>query len=99
MAERPQKQTMRLHAFVRGVVQGVGFRYFVVHHAHRIGGITGFVRNLQDGSVEIVAEGDREQLEQLLKVVQRGPSGAVVERVDVNWELATGEFTDFRVRW
>ncbi|MFA0752020.1 MAG: hypothetical protein SLRJCFUN_002423 [Candidatus Fervidibacter sp.] len=93
------KKIVRLRAIVRGIVQGVGFRYFVVHHAHHIGGITGYVRNLRDGSVEVVAEGEKERLEQFLTYLRQGPSGAVVEGVEAHWEQATGEFPDFRIRW
>jgi acylphosphatase len=93
------EKVARFRAIVRGIVQGVGFRYFVVHHAHRIGGITGYVRNLRDGSVEVVAEGERERLERLLTHLRQGPSGAVVEGVEVSWDQPTGEFPDFRIRW
>lgn len=92
-------QKVRLRAVVRGIVQGVGFRFFTVDQVHRIGGIVGYVRNLRDGRVEVVAEGDWEKLEQLLKKLQEGPIGAVVDGVDASWEMATGEFTDFRIRW
>lgn len=93
------EQKTCLRAIVRGIVQGVGFRYFVIYQVHRIGDIVGYVRNLRDGSVEVVAEGEKGRLEQLLKQLQSGPSGAIVERVDVFWEQPTGEFTSFGIRW
>jgi len=86
----------RLHVFVDGVVQGVGFRYFVLDAA-TAAGVRGWVRNLRDGRVEVVAEGTRSALEALLADVARGPRGARVERVDPTWEAPTGEFERFRL--
>jgi acylphosphatase len=79
----------RLHAFVRGDVQGVGFRYFVQRRAEEMG-LAGWVRNRPDGSVELVAEGDRAALGRLLELAGRGPGMADVDRVDVEWEEETG---------
>jgi len=93
------EQKVRMRAIVKGIVQGVGFRYFTVYQAQRISGITGYVRNLRDGSVEVVAEGEREKLEQLLAQLRKGPTGAHVTGVDVFWENPTGEFTNFGIRW
>ncbi len=93
------EQKARLQAIVKGIVQGVGFRYFAVYQAQRLGGLTGYVRNLKDGSVEVVAEGDKEKLERLLTQLRRGPTGAFVERVEVFWEQPTDEFTSFGIRW
>jgi acylphosphatase len=93
------EQKVRMRAIVKGIVQGVGFRYFTVYQAQRIGGITGYVRNLRNGSVEVVAEGEREKLEQLLAQLRKGPIGAHVTGVDVFWENPTGEFTNFGIRW
>ncbi len=93
------EQKVRMRAIVKGIVQGVGYRYFTVYQAQRIGGITGYVRNLKDGSVEVVAEGEREKLEQLLAQLRKGPTGAHVTGVDVFWENPTGEFTNFGIRW
>jgi acylphosphatase len=86
-----------LHLLVHGRVQGVGFRYFVLREASSLA-LTGTVRNLSDGSVEVVAEGGRIALEQLLAVVQRGPLGAEVIRVDVEWAEGPRRFDAFRVR-
>jgi acylphosphatase len=93
------EQKVRMRAIVKGIVQGVGFRYFTVYQAQRIGGITGYVRNLRNGNVEVVAEGEREKLEQLLAQLRKGPTGAHVTGVDVFWENPTGEFTNFGIRW
>jgi acylphosphatase len=88
---------IRLHAFVHGEVQGVGFRAFVYRRGLTLGA-TGWVRNCADGSVELTAEGGRAMLEVLLADVRRGPSLSTVETVDVDWQAATGEFRGFGVR-
>lgn len=92
-------EKVRMRAIVKGIVQGVGFRYFTVYQAQRIGGITGYVRNLRDGNVEVVAEGEKDKLEQLLVQLRKGPTGARVTGVDVFWEQPTSEFTNFDIRW
>ncbi len=87
------------HAVVLGRVQGVFFRAFVRHHAIALG-LGGYVRNLtQSSAVEVVAEGRRSQLEELLKHLHRGPVGARVERVEVRWGDYSGDFSDFRIRY
>jgi acylphosphatase len=84
----------RLHAIVRGKVQGVSFRYYTLLRAHEIG-VTGWVQNLPDRSVEVVAEGEALLLEELLAFLHRGPLAARVTAVEVEWFTATGDFTDF----
>lgn len=86
----------RLRARVVGAVQGVGYRYDVLRFARDLG-VTGFVRNAPDGSVEIVAEGPRSKLEVLLEHVGRGPISSVVAGVDVEWSDPTNRFTRFDV--
>ena len=88
------EQDVRLHAFVRGMVQGVGFRYFVVDEANASGS-RGWVRNLRDGRVELLAEGSRASLEALLARLWQGPRAGRVDGIDVAWEEATGEFRRF----
>jgi len=89
----------RLTALVRGRVQGVGFRYFAVEQATRLG-LTGYARNLRDGRhVEIIAEGERAALEALLAALRRGPPGAWVEDVRADWGPEQAEFGDFGVRF
>jgi acylphosphatase len=87
----------RLDATVRGRVQGVGFRFFVVRHAMDLD-LTGWVANESDGTVHCVAEGSRPALERLLAALEEGPAGAVVDRVTSGWGPASGEFTSFDVR-
>jgi acylphosphatase len=74
----------RLDASVRGVVQGVGFRYFVLREARYLG-LDGWVANEADGSVHVVADGPRDVLETLLARLEEGPPGGLVERVATNW--------------
>ncbi len=84
----------RLHAVVHGDVQGVGFRYFLMREAQRLG-LHGWVRNRDDGTVEFVAEGERAVLEHLRQAAERGPSQARVERVDGRWSAAAGGLDGF----
>jgi len=92
-----QQETARLHAYVEGRVQGVGFRYFVEETAIALS-LKGWVRNRWDGSVEVVAEGDRQSLEKLLTALRRGPRAALVSDVRPEWSPASGEFQNFHVR-
>jgi acylphosphatase len=98
MTRTPSKETrQRLHAVVRGRVQGVNFRAATVRTAALLG-LHGWVRNRLDGSVETVAEGTHLELERFVDFLHRGPSSAVVTDVAISWEPPTGEFADFRVR-
>lgn len=84
------------HALVRGRVQGIGFRYSARAKASSLG-VTGWVRNLDDGSVEVVAEGSREDLDELLAWLRRGPAGAEVSGVDLLPASPTRSFTAFSI--
>ncbi len=84
-------------AKVFGVVQGVGFRYFTYRKAQALEGVTGYVKNLPDGAVEVWAEGSEAALKQLLKHIRRGPLGSSVERVDVDWQTPAGKYSSFEV--
>jgi len=81
---------------VSGRVQGVGFRYFTLDVARREG-VTGTVRNLDDGRVETVVEGDRDAVERFERAFRRGPAGARVDDVFVNLEPPSGRYQDFRI--
>jgi acylphosphatase len=87
-----------LQANIRGRVQGVFFRDFVRIHAGRLG-LSGYVRNLPDGSVEVRAEGDRADLEKLLEHLKKGPPAARVEEVRVEWSASAGKYLGFDVRY
>ncbi len=88
----------RMHICVSGLVQGVFYRARTVEVAQSLG-LTGWVRNLADGRVEIVAEGEEESLRRLLKWCHEGPPAARVEQVRVEEESATGEYRGFSVRY
>jgi acylphosphatase len=88
---------VRLQATVHGRVQGVSFRYYTRSRARELD-LVGYVRNLWDGSVEVVAEGPRPSLDDLLGFLYVGPRGALVVQVDVQWLGANAEFERFEVR-
>ena len=88
----------RLEAIVHGIVQGVNFRWYTRQQATRLN-VVGYVRNRWDGTVEVVAEGQRKDLETLLAWLHEGPRSAVVERVDAQWGEPTGEFSRFEIRY
>lgn len=88
-----------LWAVVRGFVQGVGFRFFVLRRARALG-LRGYVRNLPGGhEVEVLAEGPKDRLEALLGELEVGPSGAWVERVEARWREPSGLFSEFKVEF
>ena len=92
-------ELVSLHAIVHGRVQGVFFRAFVRRHAANLG-LTGYVRNLPDGSsVEVWAEGKREKLEKLLHHLHQGPTGAWVEKVEARWGEYSGDYPSFGVEF
>ncbi|MDH3624288.1 MAG: acylphosphatase [Myxococcales bacterium] len=86
----------RIHLVVRGRVQGVYFRATAQREA-RQHGLSGWVKNRSDGSVEIVAEGEEDDVKDFLAWSQKGPSTARVDDVNVRWRSYTGEYTDFRI--
>lgn len=88
----------RVHIYVLGRVQGVFYRSNTRRKAQELG-LTGWVRNLPDGRVEIVAEGERGKLERLIEWCWSGPPLARVERVESKWEKPKGEFNSFIIRW
>jgi acylphosphatase len=91
-------ENARVRILLHGIVQGVGFRYFVVTTARPMG-ITGYVRNRRDGSVEVVAEGPRDRLEEFSRQVGEGPRHGNVSNLEVEWGEHTGEFGSFDVRF
>lgn len=93
-----EQASVRLHAFVEGEVQGVGYRYFVVENARSLG-LTGWVRNRYDGSVEVLAEGTRSYLDILVDALQQGPRASRVSNVRKEWLAAEGAFSEFNIRY
>ncbi|MFH1125867.1 MAG: acylphosphatase, partial [Candidatus Altiarchaeota archaeon] len=82
---------VRVRVFVSGRVQGVFYRSSAVREA-RIRGLLGFVRNLEDGRVEALFEGEEKVVKDMISWCRKGPEYASVEGVDINWEKPTGEF-------
>jgi acylphosphatase len=99
MSEKMEnKQKMvRVHIWVRGRVQAVGFRAFVQQNALQIG-VTGWVRNVGYDTVEALAEGTLLQIEGFLAMVKRGPTASRVDKSREEWEKVSGEFTSFSVQ-
>jgi len=97
-SQNDTNNTQELHAYVYGWVQGVGYRYFVVNNALALG-LRGYARNLSDGSVEVLAQGTRPNLERLLALLQRGPAASEVHEVRTLWGQPTEHLSGFHVRW
>ncbi len=91
------KDWIRLEAIVEGNVQGVGFRYFVLETAQALG-LTGWVRNRWDETVEVVAEGPQQAIDNLSTALHRGPRVALVSTVREDRSPAQGEFSGFIIR-
>jgi acylphosphatase len=88
---------VRAELRIHGRVQGVFFRQSTLEAATRLG-LAGWVKNLPDGSVAVVAEGPNEAVRDLLDWCRQGPPAAEVKTIDVDWSDATGEFERFRIR-
>jgi acylphosphatase len=86
----------QIHIKVQGRVQGVFFRASAQREAKRLG-LTGWVRNRKDASMELVAEGEETGIKDLIAWAQRGPTAARVERCEVRWRSFVGDFFDFRI--
>ena len=86
----------QVHLFVRGRVQGVFFRASTQREARRLG-LTGWVKNRVDGTIEVLAEGEEEEIKELIGWANRGPGAARVDGVDVRWRSYTGQHADFRL--
>jgi acylphosphatase len=92
------RELASLQAIVHGYVQGVFFRAFVSQRADELG-LSGYARNLPTGAVEVVAEGERKQLERLINHLKTGPPSAKVEKVATSWSEYTGNYSGFGVRY
>ena len=93
-----KSEFVRAHVWVKGRVQGVGFRAHVEYGARQIGMLTGWVRNVGYDTVEAVAEGEREKVERFIEMMKQGPSVSRVDESKVEWDEVTGEFQVFGVR-
>lgn len=97
MKEEDRKGQSRVHLSIEGRVQGVFFRYSTVEEAVRLR-LSGWVRNCPDGSLEVVAEGPKMNIEELIRWCHHGPPGAHVHNVRIQWEDYKGVFENFRIR-
>lgn len=88
---------VRAHAIISGKVQGVFFRMETQKTAEKEG-VSGWVRNKQDGTVEAVFEGDKNSVDSVIEWCKQGPPGSRVDDVNIEWETYSGEFKDFNVR-
>ena len=91
-------QKIRAHIFVKGRVQGVFFRANTCNKAQELG-ITGWVRNLPNGQVEAIFEGEKQKVEEIIGWAKRGSSITRVEGIEVEFEKYKGEFNDFEIRY
>ncbi|EMM75368.1 acylphosphatase [Leptospira santarosai] len=91
------KNNSRAKILVRGKVQGVGFRYYILQRAQE-GRLSGYTQNLPGGEVETVVEGDKVFIEDLYKAIQRGPKGSEVKEVLISWEDPKGNFRTFEIK-
>lgn len=92
----PSRAQVRARILISGLVQGVFFRRETTSIARRLG-LTGWVRNLSDGRVESIAEGEKARVDELIRFCHSGPPGARVRNVEVEWLEYTGEFRGFRI--
>ena len=101
MDQKPRSknnETVRAHIWVKGRVQGVGFRAYVEYSARQIDGLTGWVRNVGYDTVEAIAEGERANVDRFIQMMKDGPRGSRVDESKVDWENPTGEFDRFGVK-
>ncbi len=96
MKEKEREDQARIHLTIEGQVQGVFFRYSTIQESVQLR-LKGWVRNCPDGSVEVVAEGQKKKIEDLIRWCRHGPPGAHVHNVRIQWEDYRGEFETFRI--
>lgn len=82
------------HIYILGMVQGVGFRAFIKYNARKRG-LTGWVRNLSDGRLEAVLQGEKEKIDEIVKISGKGPFLADIQNIVVDWEEQNEEYKDF----
>ena len=90
-------EIVRVHVWVQGLVQNVGFRAYVEYNARQLG-VAGWVRNVGYDTVEAVAEGKRENVDRFVEAMKAGPRASRVNESKVDWENANGEFKEFGVK-
>ena len=90
-------EIVRVHVWVQGLVQNVGFRAYAEYNARQLG-VTGWVRNVEYDTVEAVAEGERENVDRFVEAMKAGPRASRIHESKVEWENASGEFAEFGVK-
>ena len=98
MDNKSTPELVRAHVWVKGRVQGVGFRAHVEYAARTMGGVTGWVRNVGYDTVEAIAEGERAKVERFIEMMKQGPRASRVDESKVEWEDVMGEFREFGVK-
>ena len=98
MDQKNTPTNVRAHIWVKGRVQGVGFRAHVEYEARQIGGLTGWVRNVGYDTVEAVVDGERANVDRFIEMMKQGPRMSRVDEAKVEWEDVTGEYQEFGVR-
>ena len=98
MDQKNTPTNVRAHIWVKGRVQGVGFRAHVEYEARQIGGLTGWVRNVGYDTVEAVAQGEKSKVERFIEMMKQGPRMSRVDESRVEWGDATGDFREFGVK-
>jgi len=88
----------RIHVLISGRVQGVAFRWVTEDTAHQMN-IQGWVKNLPDGRVEVMAEAEEKVLGQFIEFLKKGPKHAIVEDTQIDWLAYTGEFESFEIHY
>lgn len=91
-------EKIRAHIFVSGRVQGVFYREKTKKKSEKLG-VTGWVKNLSDGRVEAIFEGDKDMVEDMVNWARKGPIWAKIEALDIVWEDFTGQFNNFEIRY
>jgi len=90
--------TVGVQVKVHGLVQGVGYRFYCIRKARSLG-LCGWVKNNPDGTVSVVAEGDRSLLEEFIKELKVGPASASVTDIEIAWTPFTGQYQDFEITY
>lgn len=91
-----EQKKIRVHIIISGIVQGVNFRYYTRETARRLN-LTGWVKNLPDGKVETIAEGDEKAIDEFIEWCRKGPKSARVESIEAKKGKYIGEFHDFKI--
>ncbi len=92
-----ENNKVRVHIVLIGRVQGVAFRYYALNIARRLG-VKGWIKNLANGDVEVLIEGKKSAVKQMIDCCREGPSLAIVKNIKIDWQPYTGEFNEFQIR-